>query len=410
MTTTLDIPAIRSQFPALERMVNGYPLIYLDNAATTLKPLVVAETVGRHYSHEASNVHRGVHELSELATGRYEDTRDKVRRFLKARHREEIIFTSGTTTAINLVAQSWGHKHLKPGDEILVTYLDHHANLVPWQMIAQATGAIVKAVPMKEEGVVTLDEFSGALTPKTKLVAFTAISNAIGTIVPYKEMTARAKEAGAAVLIDAAQLAAHFPIDVQALGCDFLAFSAHKIYGPTGTGALYGRKELLEEMEPVIGGGAMIREVTIERSTYAGLPEKFEPGTPNVAGVIGFGAALDWFTSIGWEQLKTHEEKLVAYGLDRLTRIKGFRLMGPAEGRASIFSFTLTGIHPHDVGSLLNDRGVAIRSGHHCCQPLMRRLGVPATSRASLACFNTTSDIDALADAILYAQEVFAVS
>lgn len=408
-THLLDIAAIRSQFPALERMVNGYPLVYLDNAATTLKPLSVAESVGRHYSHEASNVHRGVHELSEQATARYEETRRKVRAFINARHVEEIIFTSGATAAINLVAQSWGRQHLKPGDEIVVTYLEHHANIVPWQMIAQATGAVLKPVAMKDEGVVSLEEFTAALTPRTKLAAFTAISNAIGTIVPYREMITRAKEAGATVLIDGAQLVAHLPVDVQALGCDFLAFSGHKLYGPTGTGVLYGRKEILETMPPVIGGGAMIREVTFERTTYAGLPERFEAGTPHVAGVIGLGTALDWMTNIGWEQLKAHEEKLVAYGVERLTGIKGLRLIGPREQRAAIFSFTLAGIHPHDVGSLLNDRGVAIRSGHHCCQPLMKRLGVPATSRASLGCFNTTSDIDALADAIHYAQEVFAV-
>lgn len=404
----LSSEEIRKHFPILRREVRGgRPFIYLDNAATTLKPQVVANAVHQYYSMETASVHRGVHELSEKATELYEAARHDVARFLNAQRHEEIIFTGGTTAGINILAQSLGQSYLKAGDEIILTQLEHHANIVPWQMHCQRLGCVIKVAPINQRGEIILEEYKKLFTPRTKLVATTYVSNAIGSVVPVKEMIAIAHENSARVLIDAAQAVAHLPIDVQDLDCDYLVFSGHKIFAPTGSGVLYGKYSYLDALPPVIGGGAMIQQVSFEKTTYASLPERLEAGTPNISGVLGLGEAIRFVNAIGFPTIQAHEEKLFAQAAETLKKIPGLTIIGNAEHKAPIFSFTMKGIHPHDMGTLLDQHGVAIRSGHHCCQPLMKFYQVPATSRASFSFYNNSNDVDALDAAIRGAREVF---
>lgn len=404
-----DWSSVRQDFPILDqRRVRGdKPLIYLDNAATTLKPRTVVDTIAKHYLFGASNVHRGVHCLSEEATTQYNQAREKVRALINARDTAEVIFTSGTTASINLVARSFGSFFAK-GDEVLISHMEHHSNIVPWQMLAERQGVVLKVAPIDDRGDIILEEFERLLTDKTRLVSIVAVSNALGTINPIAEITKLAHRQGAKVLIDAAQAIAHLPLDVQALDCDFLAFSGHKLFGPTGIGVLYGKRTLLETMPPVNGGGDMIRTVTFEKTTYADLPLRHEAGTPHIAGVLGLGAAIDYVLKLGLNAIARREHQLLTYGTERLTGIPGLKLIGTAKQKASILGFTLEGIHPHDIGSLLDDEGVAIRAGHHCAQPVMQRFGVPATARASLSFYNQESDIDALVAAIEKTQRLFA--
>lgn len=399
---------IRKHFPILRREVRGgRPFIYLDNAATTLKPSAVADAVYRYYSMETSSVHRGVYELSEKATQLYEAARRSVAQFLNAKRPEEIIFTSGTTASINMLAQSLGQSYLKAGDEIILTQFEHHANIVPWQMLAQRIGCVIKVAPMTQRGEIILEEYKKLFTPRTKLVSTTYVSNAIGSILPVKNMIAIAHENGARVVVDAAQAVAHLPIDVQDLDCDYLVFSGHKIFAPTGNGVLYGKFSYLDALPPVIGGGAMIQQVSFEKTTYADLPERLEAGTPNISGVLGLGEAIRFVNEMGFPTIQHHEDKLFTYASERLKKIPGLNIIGNAENKAPIFSFTMNGIHPHDMGTLLDQHGVAIRSGHHCCQPLMKFYQVPATSRASFSFYNNEDDVDALDAAIRGAREVF---
>ncbi|MGH7476789.1 MAG: cysteine desulfurase [Longimicrobiales bacterium] len=405
----LDSAAIRAQFPALDQLVNDRPLIYLDSAATAQRPRAVLAAELDFYEHDNANVHRGLYELSRRATDRYEAARARVARFLNASTPAEVIWTRGTTESINLVAASWGAANLRPDDEILLTVLEHHSNLVPWQLIAERTGARVRALDIDEQGRLRLDQLAELLGPRTRMVALNHISNALGTINPVEEVCRRAHEAGALVLIDGAQGAPHLPLDVQAIGCDFYALSAHKLGGPMGIGALWGRRELLEAMPPYQGGGEMIDSVSIERSTWAELPHKFEAGTPNVAGAIGMAAALDFLDRLGRDRIAEHEADLVAHGLERLGAIAGLRLFGPtaAAERIAVFSFALDGLHPHDIATILDAEGIAVRAGHHCAQPLMRRLGVPATTRASCYVYNTREEIDRLGEGLERARSVF---
>jgi cysteine desulfurase/selenocysteine lyase len=405
---SINIQKIRGDFPALDQLVaNDKPLVYLDNAATTLKPQCVVDAITQHYQLEAANVHRGVHYLSEQATVKYEDARHKVKQFLNATTTGEIIFTSGTTASINLVAKSFGGKHLGEGDEVLITHLEHHSNIVPWQMLAEQTGCKLKVAPINDDGEVILDEFEKRLTPRTKMVSIVHISNSLGTINPIKEMIRMAHDRDIAVLIDGAQAVAHQPVDVHDLDCDFYAFSAHKLFGPTGIGVLYGKSKWLEEMEPVTGGGDMILSVTFEKTTYNHLPHKFEAGTPHIAGVIGLGAAIDYVNSIGLENIAAYENELLMAATKRLSEIPGMRFFGTAANKTAIVSFLMEDIHPHDIGSLLDMEGVAIRSGHHCTQPVMQRFNVPATARASFSLYNTLEEIETLTQAIHKAKEVF---
>lgn len=398
----------RRDFPALNQEIRGYPLVYLDNAATTQKPRAVIDAIREYYECDNANVHRGVHALSVRATEHYEQARVAVQRFLNAAAPSEIVFTRGATEAINLVAQSYARPRLQPGDEILITEMEHHSNIVPWQMVCKQTGAISRVAPINDAGEVIPEEYVKLLSPRTRLVAFTHVSNALGTINPVVEMTRLARERGAVVLIDGAQAVSHLAIDVQALGCDFYVFSGHKMYGPTGVGAFWGRGELLAEMEPYQGGGDMIRSVTFEETTYADPPARFEAGTPNIAGAIGLVAAIRYLERIGRDALAAYESELLAYATERVREIPGVRLIGTAREKASIVSFTVDGVHPHDAGTIADRLGVAIRTGHHCAQPLMQRFGVPATCRASLALYNTRADIDALVLALQRAREVFA--
>jgi cysteine desulfurase/selenocysteine lyase len=386
--------------------VHGKPLIYLDNAATTQKPLAVIEAVDHFYRSDCSNVHRGVHELSQRATEAYEDARRTVKRFINARNEREIIFVRGTTEAINLVAQSFGRSRLKAGDEILISALEHHSNIVPWQLACEQTGAQLVVAPINDNGELILDEFERRLSSRTAIVAMANVSNALGTVMPIREVIAMAHSRGVPVLVDGAQAAAHMAVDVRALECDFYAFSGHKVFGPTGIGVLYGREELLNAMPPYQGGGDMIRSVTFEKTLYNDLPYKFEAGTPHVAGAIGLGAALEYVSSIGMARIHAHECDLLAYGTGALSGITGLRLIGTAREKASLFSFELDGIHPHDAGTVLDRLGIAVRTGHHCAQPVMERFGVPATTRASLAFYNTKEEIDALAVGIRRVQEL----
>jgi cysteine desulfurase/selenocysteine lyase len=399
-TLTLDVAAIRRDFPALAQRVHGRPLVYLDNAATSQKPRQVIDAVKSFYETDNANVHRGVHELSERATAAYEGAREKVRAFINAASVREIVFTRNATESINLVARAWGDANLSAGDEVLITAMEHHSNIVPWQLLCERTGARLRVAPMDDRGELLLDDFARLLTPRTKMVAAVHMSNALGTINPVAEMTKLAHEAGAAVLIDGSQAAYHLPIDVTALGADFYAFTGHKLYGPTGIGVLYGREAVLEAMPPFLGGGDMIRTVTFERSTWNELPYKFEAGTPNIGGAVGLGAAIDYVTGIGLEAIAAHERALLDRGTERLLAVRGLRLIGTASQKASILSFVMDGIHPHDIGTIVDRHGIAIRTGHHCAQPVMDRLGIPATARASLAMYSTAEEIETLAVAL----------
>jgi cysteine desulfurase / selenocysteine lyase len=402
-----DVARVRADFPLLARHVNGRPLAYLDNAASTQRPRAVLDAVNHYETHLHSNVHRGVHTLSQLATDAFEAARERVRRFLNAASTREIIFVRGTTEAINLVAQSWGRSSLQPGDEILVSALEHHANIVPWQMAAAATGARLVVAPIDARGQLREDAFESLLGERTRLVAMAHVSNALGTILPVQRIVAAARRRGIPVLLDGAQAVAHERVDVRALDCDFYCFSGHKLYAPTGIGVLYGRAQLLDAMPPWQGGGEMIRTVSFERSTWNDLPFKFEAGTPNISGAIGLAAAMDYLEGLDVTQAAAHEQSLLAAATEALARIPGIKLHGTAAHKAGVLSFTLDGVHPHDLGTVLDYEGVAVRAGHHCAMPLMGVLGVPATARASFACYSTMAEVRQLELAVLKAREVF---
>lgn len=401
-----DWAAIRNDFPILRESVNGRPLVYFDNAATSQKPQVVIDALVDYYSRYNSNVHRGVHSLSQQATSAFEAVRKQVQHFIGARHEAEIIYTRGTTEAINLVAQSWGSLEVQQGDEILITALEHHANIVPWQMLCERTGAKLVVVPINDAGEVSLQDFADKLSPRTRLASFSWISNALGTVNPVHEMVALAKAQGTRTLVDAAQAAPHSTIDVQALGCDFLVFSAHKMLGPTGVGILYGRFELLELMPPVQGGGDMIKEVRFEKTTYNELPLRLEAGTPNIADVIAFGKALEYLQQLGMENIENRELELLAYATAQLQQLPGIRLVGTAADKRSVLSFLVEGAHPYDVGVLLDQMGMAIRTGHHCAQPIMDRFEIPGTCRASFAFYNSFEEIDRFVTALQKVQKM----
>lgn len=403
-----DVHKVRADFPILGRRVHDLPLVYLDNAATTQKPQAVIDAILHYYAFDNANIHRGVHLLSESATDAYEAARRTVQRFLNAEDRSEIIFVRGATEAINLVAQTYGRAHVGAGDEIVISAMEHHSNIVPWQMLCEERGARLRVAPIDDDGELLLDQFESLLNPKTKLVAITHVSNALGTVNPIARIVEMAHRRNVPVLIDGAQAVPHLAVDVRALDCDFYAFSGHKIYGPTGVGVLYGKRHLLGAMPPYQGGGDMIRSVTFEKTIYNQLPYKFEAGTPHIAGVIGLGAALDYLTGIGLDAVLTYERNLLAYGTEALKSVPGLRLIGTAKEKAGVLSFVIEGIHPHDIGTILDQQGIAIRTGHHCAQPLMQRFGIPATARASFAVYNTAAEIDTLAAGIHKLKEVFA--
>lgn len=402
-----DAQRVRADFPILNRRVGENPLVYLDNAATSQKPRRVIEALTDYYELHNANIHRAVHRLAEEATAGYEDARQKVARFLGAPDATGLIFTRGTTESINLVAHAWGRKNLREGDEIVLTESEHHSNLVPWQLAARDTGARLRFIPILDDGTLDMDEAQRLIGPRTKLVGCVHASNVLGTINPVEELANMAHEAGALMLVDGAQSAPHAPVDVGDLGCDLFACSGHKMLGPTGVGALWGRPELLEEMDPFLGGGEMIREVHLDRSTWNDPPYKFEAGTMNIGGAIGLGAAVDYLQSLGMENVREHERWLGEYAYRRLSEVEGITLYGPEKDRTGVVSFSLPDVHPHDLSQLLDDEGVAIRSGHHCCQPLMRRLGVAATARASFYLYNTEEEVDALVGALQKAREFF---
>ncbi|MDF2867230.1 MAG: cysteine desulfurase [Gammaproteobacteria bacterium] len=403
----MDISTYRADFPILQQAIKDKPLIYLDNAATTQKPQVVIDALVHYYTHANANVHRGVHALSERATHAYENARTTVKNFINAAHTEEIVFVRGTTEAINLVAQSYGRSHLQAGDEILLTELEHHANIVPWQLVCEQTGAKLRVIPINEAGEINLDDVIALINKRTKLLAVGHISNAIGTINPVEDMIKIAHANQVPVLVDGAQAAPHMPIDVQALDCDFYTLSGHKVFGPTGIGALYAKAQWLEKLPPYQGGGDMISSVSFEKSSYNRPPFKFEAGTPNIAGAIGFATALDYLTKVGVANTQAYEQELLAYATQALSEIPGLRIIGTAEHKASIISFVLDKIHPHDIGTILDSKGIAIRAGHHCAMPLMQHFKVSATARASLAFYNTRQEIDCLIRALYEVKEVF---
>ena len=403
----LDVERVRRDFPILDRTVNGRPLVYLDSGASSQRPIAVLRAVEEYETHSHANIHRGVHALSQAATEAFEGARERVRRFINARSTKEIIFVRGTTEAINLVAQSFARPRLKAGDEIIVTELEHHANIVPWQMVCEQTGCTLKVAPINRRGEFLFDEYLKLLSPRTKVVAVAHVSNALGTILPVKKIVDAAHAQGAVVLVDGAQAVPHSHVDVRALGCDFYAFSGHKLYGPTGIGVLYGREELLQSMPPWQGGGDMILTVSFEKTTYNGLPAKFEAGTPNISGAIGLAAAMDYVESLGLDAIAAHEHHLVTLATAELEKIPGIQIVGTAPNKASIVSFTLDGVHPHDLGTILDHEGVAVRTGHHCAMPLMTFLGLPATVRASFAVYNTEKDVASLVAALGKAREVF---
>jgi cysteine desulfurase/selenocysteine lyase len=404
----LDVARIREDFPILRQRVRGKPLVYLDNAATSQKPQVVIDAITRFYAHENANIHRGIHFLSERATVAYNEVREKVARFINAPSAREVIFTRGTTEGINLVAQSYGHTALKPGDDIVITAMEHHSNIVPWQILCEQTGAVLRAAPISDAGELDMGAFERLLGDRTKLVAVVHLSNVLGTINPIRQMVALAHARGIPVLVDGAQSAPHLRVDVQELDCDFFVFSGHKVFGPTGVGVLFGKESLLEQMPPYQGGGDMISTVTLERSTWAPLPAKFEAGTPMIAQVMGLGAAVDYVSNLGLEAIGTWEQQLLTYATQAVSSVDGVRLIGTAPHKASVLSFVIEGVHPHDIGTILDDEGVAIRAGHHCAQPLMERLGVPATARASFAFYNTRAEIDVLGTALQRVKKMFA--
>jgi cysteine desulfurase/selenocysteine lyase len=403
----LDVEKVRGQFPILREKVHGRPLVYLDNAASAQKPRAVIEAEAAVYEAYYSNVHRGVHSLSMRSTDAYEAAREKVRAFIGAGHCREIVFTRGTTESINLVAASYGRGHVGKGDEVLITGLEHHSNIVPWQMLCDEKGAHLRVAPLDDRGDVILEEMERLIGPRTRLVAFAHISNALGTVNPAKRMVEMAHARGVPVLIDGAQAAPHQKVDVRELDCDFYALSSHKLYGPTGVGVLYGKAAHLQAMPPYQGGGDMILSVTFEKTTYNELPYKFEAGTPNIAGVIGFGAAVDWVEGLGYEAIAAHEHDLLEYGTRKLLEVPGVRLIGTAREKAAVLSFVLEGVHPHDIGTVLDYEGIAVRTGHHCAQPVMERYCVPATARASMAVYNTRGEIDLLVQALHKVREVF---
>ena len=397
---SLDLAAIRRDFPILSRRVRGQPLVYLDNAATTQKPKAVIDRLTRYYAEENANIHRGVHWLSERATEAYEEARAAVARFLNARDPCEIVFVRGTTDAINLVARTYGRAHVAPGDEIVISEMEHHSNIVPWQMLCAEQGARLRVIPITDSGELDLDAYAALLNERTRLVSIVHVSNALGTINPVKEVVRLAQGHGIPVLVDGAQAVAHLPVDVQDIGCAFYAFSGHKLFGPTGIGVLYGMSSLLDAMPPYQGGGEMISSVTFEQTLYKPAPFRFEAGTPHIAGALGLATAIAYLTGIGIDAVGVHERELLAYAVEALSSIEGLEIVGRAREKAGIVSFTLDGAHPHDVGTMLDHHGVAIRAGHHCCQPLMDRLGVPATARASFALYNSRADVDTLASAL----------
>ena len=403
-----DVERIRADFPILQLEVQGHPLVYLDNAASSQMPQQVIDRLVRYQTSQHANIHRAVHTLSEIATAEYEEARRKVQRFIHAPDEREVIFTSGTTEAINLVMHGFGRKFIKAGDEIILTTLEHHSNIVPWQMLAEETGAKIRVLPINDAGELCLDEFEKMFNAHTRLVGVSHVSNALGSINPVKQMIALAHRHGVPVLVDGAQAVPHMPVDVQDLDCDFYAFSGHKLCGPTGIGVLYGKAELLEKMQPFKGGGDMILSVSFEKTIYNTIPYKFEAGTPPIAAAIGLGAALDYLSAVGMDAIAAHEQALLHYATRQMNDMPGLRLIGTAQHKAAVLSFTLQGVHPHDVGTLLNQEGIAVRTGHHCAQPVMTRFKVPATTRASFAFYNSMAEVDALILGIRNVQKVFA--
>ncbi|MGH8305371.1 MAG: SufS family cysteine desulfurase [Steroidobacteraceae bacterium] len=403
----LDVERVRRDFPILQTMVNGHPLVYLDSAASAQRPLPVLRAVEDYETRSHANVHRGVHALSQAATAAYEGARERVRRFINARSMREIIFVRGTTEAINLVAQAYARPRLQAGDEILITALEHHANIVPWQIVCEQTGCTLRVAPINRRGELGYDEFVGLLGPRTRLVAVAHVSNALGTVLPVKRIVEAAHAQGARVLIDGAQAVPHSRVDVRALGADFYAFSGHKLYAPTGIGVLYAREELLAAMPPWQGGGDMIRTVSFEKTTYNELPWKFEAGTPNMSGAVGLAAAMDYVESLGLEAIAAHEQRLLELATAQLARLPGIELIGTAAHKASVLSFTLAGVHAHDLGTILDTQGIAVRTGHHCAMPVMTFFGIPATARASFGCYNTEGEVASLVAALRKAREVF---
>jgi cysteine desulfurase/selenocysteine lyase len=408
VSPAFDVERVRADFPILRRQVHGKPLVYLDNAATTQKPQAVLEALTRYYTGTNANVHRGVHLLSQLATDEYEGAREKIRAYFNAASAREIVYTRNSTEGINLVAHVFGAARVRAGDEVLISAMEHHSNIVPWQMLCERSGARLRTAPIDDRGELLLDEFEAMVGPRTRIVAIAHMSNALGTINPVADIVRISHAHGAAVLLDGSQADYHMPVDVRALDCDFYVATGHKLYGPTGIGVLYGKERLLEELPPFMGGGDMIRSVTFARSTWNELPHKFEAGTPNIAGAVGLGAALDYIASVGLREISQHEHELLAYATDVVGGVPGIRLIGTARRKASVVSFVLDGVHPHDIGTVVDREGVAIRTGHHCAQPVMERFGVPATARASLAMYNTREDVDALGRALHRVREVFA--
>ncbi len=406
---SFDVERIRQDFPILHRLIRGHPLVYLDSAATTQKPQAVLDVLARYYAEGNANIHRGVYVLSEEATQAYDAARGKVQRFLNAASSREIVFTRNSTESINLVAQSFGRQNIAPGDEVVITHMEHHSNIVPWQLLCEQVGARLRVAPIDDTGTLQLDEMERLIGPRTRLVSVVHLSNSLGTVNPVREIVEMAHRRNVPVLIDGSQAVYHMPVDVQAIDCDFYVCTGHKLYGPTGIGVLYGRESWLERMPPYQGGGDMIRSVTFDKTTYADLPNKFEAGTPHIAGAVGLGAAVDYVQAIGFDRLAAHEADLLAYGTAALSEVKGLRLIGTAARKASILAFVMKGAHPHDVGTIADTEGVAIRTGHHCTQPVMDRFGVPATARASVAMYSTRAEIDALVRALERVREVFPV-
>jgi len=402
-----QVERVRADFPILKRRVHGRPLVYLDNAASTQRPRAVLDAIEHYETQMHANVHRGVHALSQEATAAYEGARERIRRFINARASREIIFTRGATESINLVAQSWGRSNLKAGDEVLITTLEHHANIVPWQMLREQTGCVLKVAPIDQRGVLLLDRFAALIGPRTRLIAAAHVSNALGVVLPVVEIISLAHARGIPVLVDGAQAVPHMAVDVRALGADFYAFSSHKIYGPTGLGVLYGREELLTGMPPWQGGGDMILSVSFDRTTYNELPWKFEAGTPHTSGAVGLAAALDYIEQLGIENIAAHEQRLLELATAALNEVPGVRIIGTAPDKAAVISFTMEGAHPHDIGTILDAQGIAIRTGHHCAMPVMEFFDIPATARASFACYNTEAEVRALADALLDVRGMF---
>ena len=399
-TKTFDINAIREQFPVLKEEVNGKPIIYFDNAATTQKPLMVLNALDNYYYHQNANIHRGIHALAERATNAFEETRTRAQQFINAAEREEVVFTKGTTESINLVAATYGRKFIQEGDEVIISTMEHHSNIVPWQMLCEEKGAILKVIPVNEKGEIIFEEYEKLLSEKTRIVAVVYASNSLGTINPVKEIIKKAHEVGAVTLLDGAQATAHLDIDVQDLDVDFYALSAHKMYGPTGVGVLYGKRALLESMPPYQGGGEMIKDVSFTKTTYNDIPYKFEAGTPNIADVVGFKYAMDFVDGIGKDQIRAHENEVLKYATEEMKKIEGLRVIGEAADKVSVLSFDIEGVHSFDIGQMLDARGVAVRTGHHCTQPLMERYGIEGTSRASFAVYNTKAEVDVMVDGL----------